>query len=185
VGRAARRLKQTLSVGRPRSGRPTAAKGRQMFTTTHAERINGDNDTIRLTPEQVWRALEIRARNGDDRFVPPHHRFDVLEDDGNRLLRRVHLDGREDELQEITFHGGRVNVFNFIEGPQRSIIICNLETDDDCEYWLRFTFLSEFTDIPHGSEEEVRIAAERRPLMRRQPGLVLSVARELVSEGRL
>lgn len=156
-----------------------------MFTTTHAEPINKEGDTITLTPEQVWRALQIRARNGDDRFVPPGHRFEVLEDNGDRLLRRVHVEGREDELQEISFHGGRVNIFDFIEGPQRSVIICNLETDESGEYLLRFTFLVEFAEMPHGSEEEARLAEERRPLMRRQPGVVLSVARALVAEGQL
>jgi Domain of unknown function (DUF1857) len=156
-----------------------------VFTTTEAVRINPPDEPVTLSREQVWRALEIRARNGDDRFVPPGHRFEVVEDEGDRLLRRVILESREEELQKISFHGRRVVVFDFVEGPQNSVMICAIESDDDGEYWLRITFLTEFRDIAHGSEEEQALALERRPLMRRQPSLVLSVARELVTEGRI
>jgi Domain of unknown function (DUF1857) len=156
-----------------------------MFTTTESVPINGPGDTVKLTPDQVWHALQIRARNGDERFVPPGHRFEVIEDDGARLVRRVYIDGRDDELQEISFHGRCVNVFDFVEGPQRSVIICNLEADDDGEYWLRLTFLTEFSGVDHASTQERQIAAERRPLMRRQPSIILAVARQLLGEGRL
>ena len=156
-----------------------------MFTITAAEPINRDADAIRVTPEQVWRGLQMRARNLDERFVPPGHRFEVIDDDGDVITRRVALDGRPEELQRVSFHGGRVVVFDFVEGGQRSVILNAIESDDDGEGQLRFTYLIEFTDIEHGSDAERRAADERRPAMAGQPARVMKVIRALVEEGRI
>ena len=155
-----------------------------MFTTTTSVAIN-DGVEPTLTPQQVWRGLKIRARNGDPRFVPPGHRFEILEDDGDSLMRRVHLaDGRV-ELQRITFHNERLVVFDFVEGPQLGLILCLIETDAESRYCLRMTFLTEFADLPHGSPAEAEFAAGRRAVMIGQPTRVLEVVRELVTEGVL
>lgn len=155
-----------------------------MFTTTASVPIN-DGVEPTLTRRQVWQGLAIRARNGDDRFIPPGHRFEILEDNGDNLVRRVYLaDGRE-ELQRISFHGERLMVFDFVEGPQLGLIFCLIETDADGEFCLRMTFLTEFAHLAHGSAEEVAFAAHRRPLMMGQPLQVLDVIRELVKEGTL
>lgn len=155
-----------------------------MFTTTASVRIdNGVPPT--LTPQQVWQGLLLRARNGDDRFVPPGHRFVVEQDNGDNVLRRVYLADGVVELQRISFHDERLMVFDFIEGPQLGLIFCLLETDGNGEHCLRMTFLTEFAHLGHGSPEEAEFAAKRRPLMMGQPELVLGVIRELVKEGRL
>jgi Domain of unknown function (DUF1857) len=156
-----------------------------VFTVISSVPINPDGEPVRLTPEQVWRGLQIRARNGDDRFVPPGHRFEVVDDQGDVLTRRVYLEEREDELQRISFHGGRVAIFDFIEGGQRSVIVSSIETDDDGEYLLKFTYLVEFLGLDHGSEEELELARDRRQVMTGQPGRVLEVVRELASEGKV
>lgn len=156
-----------------------------MFTVSEAVRLNEPGDAPQLTPDQVWHALQIRARNGDERFVPPGHRFEVLEDNGDWLTRRVVLHDRDDELQRISFHGGRVVVFDFFAGPQKSVVLSVIETDDEGEHWLRLTFLVEFRALAHSSPEEREIADQRRPMMRRQPGHIIAVARELAREGRL
>ncbi len=155
-----------------------------MFTTTTAVRVNEGGQPV-LTPRQLWHALQIRARNGDERFVPPGHRFEVLEDDGDALTRRVLRHGHEAELQRITFHGGRVMVFDFVEGPQQTVIVCALEVDGDGELWLRLTFHAAFRDLPHGSPAERAAAAERRPAMARQPSRIVAISRELAREGRI
>ncbi len=155
-----------------------------MFTTTASVPINSGVEPT-LTPQQVWQGLVIRARNEDERFVPPGHRFELVQDNGDQLVRRVHLaDGRV-ELQHISFHGERLMVFDFVEGPQLGLIFCVIETDADGEFCLRMTFLTEFAHLAHGSAEEAAFAAHRRPLMMGQPPQVLDVIRELVKEGTL
>lgn len=155
-----------------------------MFTTSTSVPFNGGSGPD-LSPEQVWQGLMLRARNGDERFAPPGHRFEVIDDDGSTVTRRAYLaDGRE-ELQRITAHGDRVQVFEFIEGPQRSVILCIIETDEEGRFCLRLTFLTTFPDLVHGSVEEQEFAAKRRPLMQGQPARVLEVIRELVNEGVL
>lgn len=156
-----------------------------MFTVIASAPINSEEEPIRLSPEQVWEGLQIRARNGDDRFVPPGHRFEVIDDQGDVLTRRVHLEDREYEVQRISFHGGRVAIFDFIEGGQRSVIVNSIETDEKGEYELKFTYLVEFRDLEHGSEAEVQLARDRRALMTGQPGNVLGVIRRLAAEGRV
>ena len=155
-----------------------------MFTTSNTVRIN-DGQAPALTPEQVWRGLQIRARNGDDRFVPPGHRFEIVEDNGDRLLRKVYLSDGVQELQRISFHGTNLVVFDFVEGPQLGMILCLIETDDESQYCLRMTFLSEFADLAHGSTEEAEFAAGRRQVMLGQPARVIDVIRELATEGVL
>jgi hypothetical protein len=138
-----------------------------------------------LTPEIVWAGLWMRARLEDDRFAPPGHRFEVVGDDGATVMRKVYLaDGRE-ELQRITGHGDRLMVFEFVEGPQQSLILHAIETDDVGAYVLHMTFLTQFAGLAHGSVEEAEFAGQRRPMMRQQPGRVLEVVRELVAEGVL
>lgn len=155
-----------------------------MFTTSTSVRIN-DGVEPELSLDQVWHGLEIRARNEDERFVPPGHRFEVLEDHGDWLLRRVHLhDGRE-EVQRVSFHGRKLVVFDFIEGPQLGLILCVIETDAEAQHCLRMTFLSEFAGMEHGSAEEADLAASRREAMSAQPSRVLDVMRELAKEGVL
>lgn len=156
-----------------------------MFTTTSSVPINEPGEPVKLTPEQVWAGLKIRARNEDERFVPPGHTFKVIEDRGDEILRSVELAAREGELQRISFHGGKVMLFDFLAGPQRSVVITAIEADDDGEYYLRFTFLTEFKDMPHHSESEQKIRDERRPLMLQQPTVVLKVIRQLAAEGRV
>lgn len=156
-----------------------------MFTVIASAPLNPDGETVQLTPDQVWQGLQVRARNGDDRFVPPGHRFEVIEDQGDVLTRRVQLEEREDEIQRISFHGGRVAVLDFIEGDQRSVILNSIETDEEGEYELKFTYLVEFRDLEHGSEDEKQLARDRRQLMTGQPGNVLRVIRELAAEGRV
>lgn len=156
-----------------------------MFTITAAEPVNRPEDATRLTYEQVWRGLQMRARNLDERFVPPGHRFEVLDDDGDVITRRVALGDRPDELQRVSFHGGRVVVFDFVEGAQRSVILNTIESDPSGALQLRFTYLIQFTDVEPGSAEERRAAEERRPAMSGQPARVMTVIRALVEEGRI
>ena len=155
-----------------------------MFTTTATAPFDG-SDGRSLTPDQVWRGLQIRARNGDERFAPPGHRFEVISDDGETVMRTAHLADGTVEVQRITSHGSRVQVFEFVEGPQKSVILCSIETDADARFVLRLTFLTSFPGLEHGSAEEAAFAAKRRPLMTGQPAHVLQVIRSLVDEGVL
>ena len=152
-----------------------------MFTTTASAKL--DDGRRPLAPDQAWRGLQIRARNGDDRFVPPGHRFEIVSDDGDGLLRKVYLADGDEEMQRITFHGERLVVFDFVEGPQRGLILCLLETDEDGGHWLRMTFLTDLTQVEHNSDEEVEFAAARRPFLLGEPARVLEVIRQLVDEG--
>lgn len=158
-----------------------------MFTTTASAPINPAGTALKISPEQVWEGMQIRARNGDDRFVPPDHRFEIFADEGDRLMRMVHLrEGTPEakkELQRISFHGQRLMVYDFIEGPQRSVIMCFIESDDSGEYYLRHTYLTEFREFAHCSPGEAEISKLRRPMMTAQPAGVLEVIRSLVIEG--
>ena len=155
-----------------------------MFTFTVSVPIN-DGAKPELTPQQVWQGLLIRGRNGDDRFVPPNHRFTVLEDNGDWLIRRVELSNGVEELQRVTFHGENLKVYQFIEGPQLGMMLTTIETDERGEYCLKMTFIVKVEGIEHGSDEEEELANRRRPMMAKQPALVLEVVRELVNEGVL
>ena len=156
-----------------------------MFTTTATAPFDGRDGRVPLTPEQVWLGLQIRARNGDERFAPPGHTFEIVSDDGETVMRKAFLADGGVELQRITSHGSRVQVFEFVEGPQQSVILCCIETDADAQFVLRLTFLTTFPGLEHGSAEEAAFAAKRRPLMTGQPAHVLDVIRHLVDEGVL
>ena len=156
-----------------------------MFTITAAQPVNPPGTAPRLTAAQVWEGLELRARVLDERFTPPGHHFEVLADEEAGLTRRVQRAGQPEEVQRVTFHGDRVVVYDFVEGPQRSIILNAIETDDDGELALRFTYLIEYQDLVAGSAEERQAAEERRPAMTGQPGRVMQVIRALVAEGRI
>lgn len=143
--------------------------------------INEPDEPV-LTPEQVWEGLEIRARNGDKRFVPPGHTFEVIEDRGSEILRSFELNGGDPQFQRISFHGDRVMVFDFLSGSVRATIINAIEDDDTGECQLRFTFITQSAD---GSVEPAEVASKRRASMERQPAATLAVIRALAQEGKL
>ena len=53
------------------------------------------------------------------------------------VMRAAHLADSAVEVQRITFHGSRVQVFEFVEGPQKSVILCSIETDADARFVVR------------------------------------------------
>jgi len=157
-----------------------------MVTVTARARVNQDDPTaVVLTADQVWRGLAMRARARDPRFVPPGHRFRIITDEGDHLVRHVLLDDGHEELERITFHGGRIVVVDLIEGRQRSLMINTIETDDYRRLVLNFTHVTEFIGMEHGSPEERALAAHRLPTTMQLPAATLETIRELVAEGRL
>jgi hypothetical protein len=157
---------------------------RGVFTITGAIKVN-DGQEPTLSTEHVWNGLQLLARAADPLLIPPGHQFEVIEDNGNELIRSVRLADGTKELQRITFHGNRVAIFDFIEGPQLGHIIWTIETDLDGEDLLRMTTIAGFEWMPHQSASEIELAETRRPLMPVVLVQILGAFRKLAREGVL
>ena len=120
-----------------------------MFALSYAVEVNPAGVNPVLSRGQVWRGLEMKAEDARP-FVKGMTKCEVLERDGNQLLRDVTFAG-ESFRERITFHAPvqvhfeRVGQGGFIE---------NTISDSPLGLLLTFTFGLNFPGVTPGSPEE-------------------------------
>lgn len=142
---------------------------------------------IRLTREQAWKGLELKAR--DARLFLPEGlctRCDVSEESATHFVRDATIAGAD--LREIIVLEPQAKVTFFqATGPREGAIINELFEDEAGTLWLRFyCYLGLRDKAPNGPEEQAEQAQFDSDKGYKAALLsTLKRTRELLAEGRL
>lgn len=157
-----------------------------MIASTATVPVNPEGEP-RLTREQAWKGLVLKARDAR-LFLPPGicTRCDVVEESASHLVREATIAGAE--LREIiTFEPRSKVTFFQATGPREGAIINELFEDADGTLQLRFyCYLGLRGKAPNGPEE--RAEQEWMNSDKGYKSALLSTlkrTRELLAEGRL
>ena len=157
-----------------------------MITSTATVPVNPQGET-RLTREQIWKGLELKARDAR-LFLPPGlcTRCDVTEESATHFVRDATIAGAD--LREIiVLEPGRKVTFFQATGPREGAIINELFEDEAGELQLKFyCYLGLRDKQPGGPEEQ----AEQRQFDsdKGYKAALLSTlkrTREMLAEGKL
>jgi hypothetical protein len=157
-----------------------------MIYSTATIPVNPDGET-RLTREQVWKGLELKAR--DARLFLPAGictRCDVVEESGTHFVREATINGAN--LREIiTLEPERKVTFFQATGPREGVIVNELFEDDAGELQLKFYCYLGLRDKQPGGAEEQAEQAQFDSDKGYKAALLstLKRTRELLADGRL
>ncbi|MBW7970216.1 SRPBCC family protein [Bradyrhizobium sp. BR 10289] len=141
-----------------------------------------------LTREQVWKGLELKARDARQ-FLPPGlcTRCDVVEESATHIVREATIAG-SDLREIITFEPGKKVTFFQATGPREGAIINELFEDEKGALQLKFYCYTGLRGKkPNGPEEQ----AEQKQFDSEDKGYkaallsTLKRTRELLAEGKL
>jgi len=124
-----------------------------MIYSTATVAVNPQGQT-RLTREQVWKGLELKARDAR-LFLPPGlcTRCDVTEESATHFVREATIGGAD--LREIiTLEPQRKVTFFQATGPREGAIINELFEDEAGELQLKFYCYLGLRDKQSGGPEE-------------------------------
>lgn len=157
-----------------------------MVYSTATVPVNPDGET-RLTREQVWKGLELKARDAR-LFLPPGlcTRCDVIEESASHFVREATIAGAD--LREIITLEPQTKVTFFqATGPREGAIINELFEDQDGELQLKFyCYLGLRGKTPNGPEEQAEQAQFDSEAGYRSALLsTLKRVREMLAEGKL
>lgn len=151
-----------------------------MYTLSYSIEVNPDGILPVLTADQVWKGLELKASNALP-FVPIMTRCEVVEREGNTLLREISLP--EGDFKEfITLHAPvqvqfeRVGTKGFIQ---------NTISESQKGLLLTFTFSISFPGAEPGSHEEQQKGEAMRNSYVGALSSTLNKVRELASRNEL
>ncbi|WP_417843811.1 AtaL-like protein [Thalassospira sp.] len=129
-----------------------------MIYSTATVPVNPENET-RLTRKQVWKGLELKARDAR-LFLPPGlcTRCDVTEESKTHFVRDATIAGAD--LREIiTLEPQSKVTFFQASGPREGAIVNELFEDDDGMLQLRFyCYIGLRGQKPNGPEERAEQA---------------------------
>ena len=157
-----------------------------MIYSTATIPVNPAGET-KLTRDQVWKGLELKARDARQ-FLPPGlcTRCDVVEESATHFVREATIGGAD--LREIiTFEPRSKVTFFQASGPREGAIVNTLFEDEAGALQLRFyCYLGLRGKAPNGPEEQ----AEQRQFdsdngYKAALLSTLKRTRELLAEGRL
>jgi len=121
-----------------------------MSSFAATRRINPVGVVPKLTVEQVWKGLGIKARKPST-FVPVITSCEIVSDDGTNVVRRVQFNNGDPVDEKIELHASTIAYFEIAATGQRITNIVSY--DEDGELLLTFTFAN---GIPgHGDAKEV------------------------------
>ena len=157
-----------------------------MIYSTATVPVNPDGE-IRLTRDQVWKGLVLKARDAR-LFLPPGlcTRCDVVEESKTHLVREATIAGAD--LREIiAFEPQRKVTFFQATGPREGAIVNELFEDASGALQLRFyCYLGLRDKAPNGPEEQAEQAQfDSEEGYRSALLATLKRTRILLSEGRL
>jgi hypothetical protein len=129
-----------------------------MIYSTATVPVNPEGET-RLTREQVWKGLELKARDAR-LFLPPGlcTRCDVTEESATHFVRDATIAGAD--LREIiTLEPQRKVTFFQAAGPREGAIVNEVFEDEAGELRLKFyCYLGLRDKTPNGPEEQAEQA---------------------------
>lgn len=154
-----------------------------MYTLSVAVDVNPPDVTPRLTQDQVWRGLMIKAENAV-LFVPRMQSCTVLERWSDGLLREVVNDGRRFR-EKITFTPPVEVLFERVGTDDNAGWITNVISESAHGLLLTFTFAVNLPGAAPGSAEERAKGEAMRESYVGAVRATLARVRELVGEGKL
>jgi hypothetical protein len=154
-----------------------------MYTLSVSVDVNPPGIAPRLTQEQVWRGLMMKAENAV-LFVPRMQACTVLERWSDGLLREVVNDGNRFR-EKITFAPPVEVLFERVDTEDNAGWITNVISESDHGLLLTFTFAVNLPGAAPGSEEERRKGAAMRDSYVGAVKATLARVRQLVGEGKL
>jgi hypothetical protein len=158
-----------------------------MIYSTATVPVNPDGET-RLTRAQVWKGLELKAR--DARLFLPAGlctRCDVVEESATHLVREATIAGSD--LREIITLEARTKVTFFqATGPREGAIVNELFEDAAGELQLKFyCYVGLRGKEPNGAEEQAEQAQFDSEAKGYKSALLstLKRTREMLADGKL
>ncbi|WP_152048627.1 AtaL-like protein [Aureimonas psammosilenae] len=157
-----------------------------MIYSTAIVPVNPEGE-MKLTQEQVWKGLELKARDARE-FLPPGlcTRCEVVEESATHFVREATIAGAD--LREIIVLEPQAKVTFFqATGPREGAIVNELFDDGAGALQLRFyCYLGLRGKEPNGPQEQAELAQFDSDTGYRSALLsTLKRTRELVAEGRL
>jgi len=157
-----------------------------MIYSTAMVPVNPKGET-KLTREQLWKGLELKARDARQ-FLPPGlcTRCEVVEESATHFVREATIGG-SDLREIITLEGQSKVTFFQATGPREGAIINELFEDADGELQLRFyCYLGLRGKQPDGPEETAEQAQFDGEKGYKAALLsTLKRTRELLADGRI
>jgi hypothetical protein len=154
-----------------------------MYTLSVSVDVNPPGATPRLTQEQVWRGLMMKAENAV-LFVPRMSACTVLERWSDGLLREVVNDGNRFR-EKISFAPPVEVLFERVDNEDNAGWITNVISESDHGLLLTFTFAVNLPGAKPGTEEERQKGAAMKDSYIGAVKATLARVRELVGEGKL
>ncbi|HZO36037.1 MAG TPA: SRPBCC family protein [Solirubrobacteraceae bacterium] len=114
--------------------------------------VNPPGEPVRLTREDVWHGLKLKAANALP-YVPAMTKCEVVEQTDDVIIREIEFRGQEFG-ERITFVPQQQVRFERISGPVMGTILNDILEDDDGELELRFSFDLVLEGVEPGSQEE-------------------------------
>ena len=151
-----------------------------MYTLSHAIPINPDGTEPKLSREQVWKGLEMKAENAIP-FVNGMTQCDVIERGENTILREITFNGAQSR-EAITLYEPVKVQFERTDGTGW---IDNTISDSETGLILSFTFGINFPGIEAGSTEEKSKGDSMRGAYVGAVAATLSRVRQMVAAGEL
>jgi hypothetical protein len=157
-----------------------------MIYSTATVPVNPEGEA-RLTREQAWKGLELKARDAR-LFLPPGlcTRCDVVDESTTHFVREATIAG-SDIREIITLEPGQKVTFFQATGPREGAIVNELFEDEAGELQLRFYcylgLRGKQPNRPEEQAEQIQFDSDRG-----YKGALLSTlkrTRDLVAEGRL
>jgi hypothetical protein len=154
-----------------------------MYTLSVSVDVNPPGVTPRLTQEQVWRGLMMKAENAV-LFVPRMQACTVLERWSDGLLREVVNDGNRFK-EKISFAPPVEVLFERVGTEDNAGWITNVISESDHGLLLTFTFAVNLPGAAPGTEEERQKGAAMKESYVGAVKATLARVRQLVGEGKL
>ena len=157
-----------------------------MIYSTATVPVNPEGEA-KLTREQVWKGLELKARDARQ-FLPPGlcTRCDVTEESATHFVRDATI-GSADLREIITLEPQHKVTFFQATGPREGAIINELFEDEAGDLQLKFyCYLGLRDKAPNGPEEQAEQAQFNSEQGYKAALLsTLKRTREMVADGRI
>jgi hypothetical protein len=154
-----------------------------MHTLSVAVDVNPQGASPRLSQEQVWRGLMMKAENAV-LFVPRMQSCTVIERWADGLLREVVNDGNRFR-EKISFTPPVEVLFERVDTADNAGWITNVISESEHGLLLTFTFAVNLPGVAPGTPEERQKGAAMRESYVGAVKATLARVRKLVSEGKL
>jgi hypothetical protein len=124
-----------------------------MYAISSAFEVNPAGETIRISREQMWKGLVMKAEDAVP-FVPAMKECRIVQRFEDGFLREVHLRGKV--MRERIVFTPDVEVYFERVDPANGGWITNVISESDRGLLLTFTFALTFPGIAAGTDEERR-----------------------------